>query len=113
MHPDSNEIMLTYECSSNQCGFKIAAHDENCRAYVSIVELIAPYLFWHTRDKCDCDEYTRLAVERGTAGKGVEDPLKERSVQLNDELQPIYMCPLQKCDYRKSIPQIESQRRPI
>jgi hypothetical protein len=41
MHPDSNEMMLTYECSSNQCGFKIAAHDENCRAYVSIVELIA------------------------------------------------------------------------
>ena len=73
-----------------------------------------PRIYSGTRPgECDHDEYTRLAVERVTAGKGVEDPSKERSVQLNDELQPIYVCPLQKCDYRKSIPQIESQRRPI
>ncbi|CAB4025869.1 Hypothetical predicted protein, partial [Paramuricea clavata] len=108
VRPDSNEMMLTYECGTDECGFKIAAHDANCKPYVAIVQIIAPYLFWHTREKCGCDEYTKLAVERVTAGKDVSDPTKERSIQLKNEIQPIYLCAMQKCTYRKSIPQIVS-----
>jgi hypothetical protein len=110
-----NELMLTYECAADNCGFKIAAHDENCRAYVSVVKIVASYLFWHTREKCACRKNTMIVVERVTAGEPVEDPTKQRSIQLNNELQPFYMCALQKCEYRKSIPQIvvESERRRI
>jgi hypothetical protein len=61
---DSNKLMLTYECAADNCGFKIAAHNENCRAYVLIVTIVAPYLFWHTREKCAFCEYTVIPVER-------------------------------------------------
>ena len=28
----SNELSVTYKCSEERCGFKIAAHDANCHA---------------------------------------------------------------------------------
>lgn len=47
--------------------------------------------------------------------RGVEDPTKQWSIQLNNKLQLFYVCPLQKCEYRKSIPQIvvEKEKRRI
>jgi hypothetical protein len=50
-------------------------------------------------------------VERITVGTGVSDPTKERSIDLNNELQLLFVCSQGKCSYRKSVPQIIRSRR--
>jgi hypothetical protein len=49
-------------------------------------------------------------VGRVTVGVGVSDPTKERSIDLNNELQLLFVCSQGKCSYRKSIPQIRQSR---
>ena len=68
------------------------------------------YLFFHKLDKCKCGLKVAVVVERITAGVGVSDPTKERSIDLNNELQLLFVCSQGKCIYRKSIPQIVQGR---
>ena len=105
----SNELNITYKCANKQCGFKIAAHDANYHTYVSIIKDLQPYLFWHTNKKWECCEEMRMSIERITVGAGVEDPTKQRSIQLDNELQLVYVCSTGRCSYRQSVPQIESK----
>jgi hypothetical protein len=64
----SNELSVTYECAEERCGFKIAAHDANCHAYVTILADMKEYMFYHTLDKCECGKDVHLVLERITAG---------------------------------------------
>lgn len=105
----SNELNITYKCANKQCGFKIAAHDANYHTYVSIIKDLQPYLFWHTNKKCECREEMRMSIERITVGAGVEDPAKQRSIELDNELQLVYVCSTGRCSYCQSVPQIESK----
>jgi hypothetical protein len=107
----SNELSVTYECAEERCGFKIAAHDANCHAYVTILADMKEYMFYHTLDKCECGKDVHSVLERITAGTGVGDPTKERSINLNNELQLLFVCSTGQCSYRKSVPQIVITRR--
>jgi hypothetical protein len=80
----SNELSVIYKCSEERCGFKIAAHDANCHAYVTILADMKEYMFYHTLDKCECGKDVHSVLERITAGTGVGDPTKERSIDLNN-----------------------------
>ena len=107
----SNELSVTYKCSEERCGFKIAAHNANCHAYVTILADMKEYMFYHTLDKCECGKDVHSVLERITAGTGVGDPTKERSIDLNNELQLLFICSTGQCSYRKSVPQIVITRR--
>ena len=69
------------------------------------------YFFYHTLDECECGKKVYSMVERITVGTGVSDPKKERSIDLNNELQLLFVCSQGKCSYRKSVPQIIRSRR--
>jgi hypothetical protein len=64
------------------------------------------YFAFYTPDKCECGKKVHSVVERITVGTGVSDPTKERSIDLNNELQLLFVCAQGKCSYRKSVPQI-------
>jgi hypothetical protein len=68
------------------------------------------YLFFHKLDKCECGLKVYAVLERITVGAGVSDPTKEHSIDLNNELQLLFVCSQGKCPYRKSIPQIVQTR---
>jgi hypothetical protein len=106
--PDKNSQLLTatYECVEKHCGFKIAADDPHCSTYIKILDDLKDYLFFLKLDKCECGHKTNAIVDRVTVGAGVSDPTKERSIDLNNELQLLFVCSQGKCSYRKSIPQI-------
>ena len=93
------------------CGFGIAAYDPHCRVYVTILDDMKEYFSFYTADKCECGKKVHSVVERITVGTGVSDPTKERSIDLNNELQLLFVCSQGKCSYRKSVPQIMRSRR--
>jgi hypothetical protein len=64
------------------------------------------YFSFYTPNKCECDKKAHAVVERITVGMGVTDPIKERSIDLNNELQLLFVCSQKKCSYRRSVPQI-------
>ena len=107
---DSRQLSATYECVEKYCGFRIAADDPHCSTYITILDNMKEYLFFHKLDKCECGQKVYAVVERVTAGVGVSDPTKERSIDLNNELQLLFVCSQGKCSYRKSIPQIVHTR---
>ena len=51
------------------------------------------------------------ANDRVTAGTGVSEPTFYRSVDLNNELQLLFVCSKGRCSYRRSIPQIVRGKR--
>jgi hypothetical protein len=103
---DKDELTATYECVEKYCGYRVVAHSEHCRAYVTILNNIKEYIFFHTPEKCECGKKAQAILERLTVGRGVADPTKERSIDLNNELQLLFVCAQKKCSYRKSVPQI-------
>ena len=103
---ETDELTATYECAEKYCGYKVVAHGESCRAYVTILNNMKEYIFFHTPEKCECNKKAQIILERITAGSGVADPTKERSIDLNNELQLLFVCSQGKCLYRKSVPQI-------
>ena len=110
--PDKNsrQLSATYECVDKCCGVRIAADDPHCLEYITILDNMKEYLFFHRLDKCECGLKVYAVVERITVGVGVSDPTKERSIDLNNELQLLFVCSQGKCLYRKSIPQIVQTR---
>jgi hypothetical protein len=103
---ETDELTATYECAEKYCGYKVVAHGESCRAYVTILNNMKEYFFFHTPEKCECNKKAQIILERITVGSGVAYPTKERSIDLNNELQLLFVCSQGKCLYRKSVPQI-------
>jgi hypothetical protein len=103
---EKDEFTATYECVEEYCGYKVVAYGEHCRAYVTILDNMKEYIFFYSPEKCECNEKAQIILERITAGSGVADPTKERSIDLNNELQLLFVCSQEKCSYRKSVPQI-------
>ena len=103
---DSRELDVVYECEDQSCGFKIGAYDVNFSAYHKIIDNVKQYMFFHDRPRCLCGVFVRAVVERVTVGCGVTDPTREKSIDLNNEYQLLFICDRKKCTYRKSVPQI-------
>ena len=43
---ETDELTATYECAEKYCGYKVLAHGESCRAYVTILNNMKEYFFF-------------------------------------------------------------------